>query len=173
MKEQQLCFRVTSSFWSYVNYVQLELICSRKHVLDALPYLGTSAAVGIMSDASIQSNNTINEWMLFIALIPRPDLKMLEHLQELLQHNEMPSVSLAVSTLTYTYCMQNADCTSQEVVDGIIQILEDRAAKAYSSKKYDRKTQEMVCISRRDMRFILWTPFCLRDYVSILKNNNW
>lgn len=115
--------------------------------MDALPYLGTSAAVGIMRDTSLMSESTINEWMLSIALIPRPDVKMLEYLLQLLERNRMPSVSLAVSSLTYTYCIQNADCSSQEVVDGIIQLLENRAAKAYASKKYDRIAQESVRIS--------------------------
>ncbi|KRT82860.1 hypothetical protein AMK59_3749 [Oryctes borbonicus] len=145
----------TARFLSYnvlnVLYKRAGSICptGKKHVLDALPYLGTSAAVGIMRDTT--SESTINEWMLSVALIPRPDLKMLEYLFQLLERSKMPSVSLAVSSLTYTYCIQNSDCTSQEVIAGIIQLLESRANRAYTSKKYDRRTQETITVNLKSL----------------------
>lgn len=120
-------------------------------MLDALPYLGSSAAVSLMKDSIINnevSENVMHDWMLAISFIPRPTEGMMETISQLLeQKGNDPSVTLGVSALTHTFCTQNLNCYSNEPTNNIIQWLENQVVNSYESKVGDRKTQENVCNS--------------------------
>lgn len=89
--------------------------------------------------------NVIRDWMMSIALVPLPSKAMVTTAYELLQGRKDPATVLAISSMAHTYCKQNVDCRmDSDAIDGIIQLLEDRASEAYNSHKGDRKTQETV-----------------------------
>lgn len=146
-------------------------------MLDALPFLGSSASIALMKDIILRRavpETTANEWMLAIALTPIPDASMLEAAYELLRARKDASTVFSASSLAYTYCKQNEDCRWVDAsVDGIIQLLEDRATEAYDSHKTDRVTQEtvkFVCFFRVGWLLLFSPPHafcvCLSDCVA-------
>lgn len=117
-------------------------------MLDALPFLGSSASVGLMKDLSIEGvvpDDTIREWVLAMSFIPRPDQDMLSSAFELLAHiSSDSSINLGVAALTHTYCVQHNDCDQDENIKGgaykIIKLLENRATKEYQTQGNSTET---------------------------------
>lgn len=107
-------------------------------MLDALPFLGSSASVTLMKDLAIQGvvpDNTVREWVLAMSFIPRPDKSIMSSIYALLSHKSDDSaVVLGIAALTHTYCVQNGNCDqdeSGENAHAIITFLEKRATYAY------------------------------------------
>jgi hypothetical protein len=51
----------------------MQLIC-RRHVLDALPMLGSNAAVAVMKDIILKNGvpqDVVHDWLLALSFIPR------------------------------------------------------------------------------------------------------
>lgn len=91
------------------------------------------------------SETTAREWMFGIALIARPDENMLESLFNLLEQKyEDAYITLAISSLTHTYCVQNSNCETNEYASKIINYVEQRTLNAFRSKRKDRENVETV-----------------------------
>lgn len=91
------------------------------------------------------SETTVREWMLGIGLISRPEENMLESLFNLLQQKyEDAYITLAISSLTHTYCVQNSNCETNEYASKIINYIEQRTLNVYRSKRKDRENLEYV-----------------------------
>nr|XP_022900792.1 uncharacterized protein LOC111413892 [Onthophagus taurus] len=140
-----------------VFYEKTSSLCpsAKKHVLDALPHLGSSASVRLMKNIIIRDGvplRTTNEWMTSVALIPRPDIHMVEAMQQLLENKyHVATVPLGVSSLTHTFCMQNPDCISREAVETIVKHVEERTRSSYETSERDRVTQEALIISLKSL----------------------
>lgn len=107
-------------------------------MLDALPFLGSSASVTLMKDLAMQGavpDSTVREWVMAMSFIPRPDASMLSSIYELLSNKSGDSsVVLGTAALTHTYCVQNNNCDQEESGGGahhIITYLENSATEAY------------------------------------------
>lgn len=126
----------------------------RKHVLDALPYIGTSAAVSLMKDIILKrkvAEATMLEWMSTMALLPRPDEYTMESIEELLGNKSNDTtVVLAVSALTHTFCEQNADCRRFPQIDGILETIETMIKSYYSGARGKNPETEDV-VSKRHL----------------------
>lgn len=122
----------------------------KKHLLEALPYLGSNAAVSLMTDVILKGGlpeETVREWIVHIALIPRPDASMMNSVSELLQSRDDPSTVLGIAAITYTYCKQNENCRNDENVDSIIQKFEERITETYNDRRSDRVTEETILVT--------------------------
>lgn len=117
-------------------------------MLDAMPFLGSSAAVSLMNEIIMNqgvNDDTIHDWMISIAFISRPNEEMIEIVSQLLKHkNNDSSVVLAISSITHTFCVQNLDCQSNEFVYEIIDYFQSQIGNLYSSGVHDNENKDEV-----------------------------
>lgn len=130
----------------------------RKHILDALPDISNAAAVALMKDIILKNGvpqDKVEDWLLSIGFIRRPDESMLESLVQLLENrpNEA-AVALSISALTRSYCIQNNDCIQNEQVNKIVNLLQD-AVLAYKTDKRTRQTEDAVSIAFATIKFAI------------------
>ncbi|KAK4871887.1 hypothetical protein RN001_016011 [Aquatica leii] len=146
----------TARLLSYVAlsslYGHAGVICTsgKKHMLDALPHLGSSAGVALMKDIILNdgvTDDTMYDWMNSIAFISRPNDAMMEAASQLLAHKGSDStVVLSVTALTHTFCKQNSDCFSNEPIGQIITLLENQVLENYKNK-FNFLAQEKMLVS--------------------------
>ena len=83
---------------------------SRKHIIGALPFIGSNGAVKVMRDLIRQrgvDSETMSAWVTAFALIPRPDSSTLFALMPLLEfEHEIPDAQfiLSYSAVVHAYC---------------------------------------------------------------------
>lgn len=96
----------------------------------------------------------VEDWLLSIAFIRRPDESMLESLVQLLENrpNEA-AVALSIAALTRSYCTQNNNCIQNEAVNKIVNLLQD-AVLAYKSDKRTRETEDAVSDIRNEAQLL-------------------
>lgn len=89
------------------------LLYCRKFVHDALPMIGTSASVSIMSAAVTRghvSGQEADAWMSSLAFVNQPKLQMIRSVQRLLAMENPSATTLLSSTaLVNTFCLSR-DC---------------------------------------------------------------
>ncbi|KAF7992093.1 hypothetical protein HCN44_001418 [Aphidius gifuensis] len=103
----------------YLDYPSLSQLLARanglcfggkKHILDALPFIGSSAAIKVMRDMMIKrtiDHERSNSWMTAIALVPRPDIETVSALLPLLEiEREIPEAHLILiySSVVRAFC---------------------------------------------------------------------
>ncbi|XP_045507000.1 apolipophorins [Colias croceus] len=121
-----------------------------KHILDALPYIASTGSVELIKDMIIKNevnNDTRHEWLMSMAMIPRPKLEMLQSMLELLQKQKNDKViSFTVSSMTHSYCRHSGkslrECCEEEVPK---QILEE-----FQNIINDLITKGVPTLERRD-----------------------
>ncbi|XP_034937258.1 uncharacterized protein Apoltp [Chelonus insularis] len=92
--------------------VKADGICEngKRHILDALPYIGTSAAVKVMRDSMLKKiidKERSESWLTAIALIPRPDASTVAALLPLLELEHQVSnghLTLVYSAVVHAFC---------------------------------------------------------------------
>jgi hypothetical protein len=58
----------------YTSDLLINITSSRRHILDALPMVGSNAAIAVMKDIILKngvSQDVANEWLLTLSFIPR------------------------------------------------------------------------------------------------------
>ncbi|KAF5300365.1 hypothetical protein FQR65_LT00986 [Abscondita terminalis] len=146
----------TARLLSYVAlsslYGHAGLICTsgKKHMLDALPHLGSSPGVTLMKDIILNgsiSDDTMHDWINSIAFISRPNVAMMEAATQLLVHKgDDANVALSISALAHTFCKQNSNCYDIETIGQIVKFLENRVMENYENK-LPFQIQEKVLVS--------------------------
>ncbi|KAL0271734.1 UNVERIFIED_CONTAM: hypothetical protein PYX00_008731 [Menopon gallinae] len=127
-------------------------LCStgRKHMMDALPYLGSNAAVTIMKDAIMGNRvpeSTVHEWLFAMSLIPKPNEETLELILPLIYHPKAQNDSqylLSVSTLFHSYCREHPDCLKDHVVHKFSNYLEKEIDSGCSQTHQKRHVQDKL-----------------------------
>lgn len=118
---------------------------------DALPYMANAPSVALMKDIILRQEipqSTAEDWLFTIAFISQPDENMIEPMVDLLkQRYSEPSVSLSISALTRSYCVQNRDCIYNDAVRDILGLLENRISSLYEAHTQTRDKTEQVSIS--------------------------
>ncbi|CAH2241543.1 jg25523 [Pararge aegeria aegeria] len=100
-----------------------------KHILDALPYIASPGSVELIKNMILNNEadkDTRHEWLMSMAMIPRPKLDMLKSMLELLQQQKNDKVvSFTVSSMTHSYCKHNGkslrECCEEEVPKQILE----------------------------------------------------
>lgn len=120
----------------------------RKHILDALPYLSNAASVSLMKDIILSGGvpkSNVDEWMLTIAFIRRPDEEMMEAVAELLEKTPRDApTSLSIAALARSYCTENPGCISNDAVSRIVRLLQDVVLEASRTDKRTRSREDDV-----------------------------
>ncbi|XP_022117827.2 uncharacterized protein LOC110995124 [Pieris rapae] len=102
---------------------------AQKHILDALPYIASTGSVELIKDKILKNevnNDTRHEWLMSMAMIPRPKIEMLESMLELLrgQRNDKV-VSFTVSSMVHSYCKHSGkslrECCEEDTPKAIVE----------------------------------------------------
>lgn len=134
----------------YPTYYQLIFVAFRKHMMDALPFLGSNAAVTIMKDAIMGNRipeSTIHGWLFAMSLIPKPNEETLGLILPLIYHPKAQNDSrylLSVSTLFHSYCREHPDCLKNQVVHKFSNYLEKEIDSGCSQNHQKRYLQDKV-----------------------------
>ncbi|KAJ8708722.1 hypothetical protein PYW08_010104 [Mythimna loreyi] len=122
-----------------------------KHILDALPYIASPGSVELIKDMIMKNEvdeETRHEWLMSMAMIPRPKLQMLESMLELLQKQKNDKViSFTVSSMVHSYCKHSGkelrECCEEEIPNTILlefeTIVQEIAKKGVIKTREDRR----------------------------------
>ncbi|XP_026671389.1 uncharacterized protein LOC108627461 isoform X2 [Ceratina calcarata] len=138
-------------------FVRANGICKtgKKYIVDALPFIGSNAAVNLMKDLIIKryvDQATIDKWMVAFALIPRPNLDTIRILSPLLEfQDKIPEAQfiLSYSATIYAFCSgHETRCANVEEVTRFIRYLEDKVDKGCMPRTHSvssiKKTMEVL-----------------------------
>ncbi|XP_066998183.2 uncharacterized protein Apoltp [Anabrus simplex] len=138
-------------------YTRAPSMCStgRKHVLDALPLLGSNAAIAVMRDLILDGTipkDLIHEWLFMIAFIPRPDNQTLSYITPLLTAKEADAqYYLSISSVVHTYCKWNANCKDEKQTYTLIKYLENMLMQGCQHKDKNRMSMEKTLIAIKSL----------------------
>ncbi|CAB3225976.1 unnamed protein product [Arctia plantaginis] len=127
-------------------------ICSTasKHILDALPYIASPGSVELIKDKIMKNavdKETKHEWLISMAMIPRPKKQMLESMLELLrQQRNDKTISFTVSSMVHSYCKHSGkdlrECCEEDTPMAIMEefqnIVKEIASKGVIKTRPDR-----------------------------------
>ncbi|XP_046620371.1 uncharacterized protein LOC124305239 [Neodiprion virginianus] len=135
-----------------LNYPSLSMlllradsICrtGRKHIINALPYIESTAALMVQKDLIIRKQvplEKVKDWISGFALIPRPDKETLRALAPLLEHQSELGDSqfdLAYSSIIHAYCTNvDNDCLRVEPVTRFLRYVEAKIEKGCRRKSH-------------------------------------
>ncbi|KAL4716783.1 hypothetical protein ACJJTC_001939 [Scirpophaga incertulas] len=107
------------------------LMCSeaKKHMLDALPYIASAGSVELIKEMIMKDavdKETRHEWLMSMAMIPRPKLDMLKSMLQLLEKEKNDKVvSFTISSMVHSYCRNSGkslrECCEEETPQHIMQ----------------------------------------------------
>ncbi|KZC12617.1 Vitellogenin, partial [Dufourea novaeangliae] len=119
----------------------------KKHIVDALPFMGSNAAVNVMKDLIIKryvDQTTVNNWVTAFALIPRPNQEMIRALSPLLEfQRQIPEAQfiLSYSAIIHAFCStQGAWCSNVDQVSKFLSYLEQKIEKGCSPRAHSAST---------------------------------
>ncbi|KAJ9580712.1 hypothetical protein L9F63_024108, partial [Diploptera punctata] len=134
-------------------YNRASSICStgKRHFMDALPMIGTNAAIAVMKEAILRntvSRDIINEWLLVMSFTPRPDLQTINIITPLLKWKDADAqVYLSVSAIVHTYCRYNTNCQEQDEITNIVSFLENQVKSACLRKNSNLENTEKALVA--------------------------
>ncbi|XP_055389464.1 uncharacterized protein LOC129618631 [Condylostylus longicornis] len=153
-------FLETTRLLSYKALHQLLLrsvsVCEsgngRNHVLESLPYIGSTASYQLMRDEIIGETvpkETAQSWMTSMSFLLRPDEETLETFYTLLEYGKKkinPEYTLGASAVVHTFCRHNSDCNKNEKVLKIVRKLEEEFSELLQSDLNERRVHERITI---------------------------
>ncbi|KAI4503203.1 hypothetical protein M0802_001425 [Mischocyttarus mexicanus] len=119
-------------------FARANSICKtgEKQIIDALPYMGSNAAVNLMKDLIIKeyiNEETTVNWVTIFGLIPRPNSETIKALAPLLDfQHQMPNTQfiLSYSSVIHTFCKSNIeDCNHLDDITKFMSYLEQKINK--------------------------------------------
>ncbi|XP_058800590.1 uncharacterized protein LOC131669586 [Phymastichus coffea] len=128
-------------------FQRAQTVCNsaRKHIISALPYIGSNAAVNVMKDLIIKravDKEKVNFWITAFTLIPRPDRHTIYALAPLLDFEANISEAqfvLSYSAVVHTYCENHgSSCASLDPVRKLINFLEGNVDKGCVPRPHER-----------------------------------
>ncbi|XP_054083621.1 apolipophorins [Zeugodacus cucurbitae] len=129
-------------------------ICEKgkSHVIDALPYIGSSASYQLMRDQLLTNNlskKVALSWLKSLSFIQRPDEDTIETIYTLLEFSRIkdePEYTLCTTAVIRSYCLYNTDCKQNLRVKLITNSLETEFVKSYNSFRGERRLYERLII---------------------------
>ncbi|EZA49996.1 Apolipophorins [Ooceraea biroi] len=123
----------------------------KKHIIAALPYLNSNAAVNVMKNLIIKRHvdeATTNDWIITFALIPRPDRDTIKALSQLMSfQNQIPQAQfvLSYSTVIHTFCRNNdVDCVDLEEIHALLLHLQQEISTGCAPRLHNPLTLEAL-----------------------------
>lgn len=130
-------------------YANTKEIHSRKFLVDAMPLVGTAAAVGVVRDMFINgdmTNTDADVWFTSLAFFENPTSDMFTALAPLLQHYPSQDAMLGTSALINTYCKLHSDCGSDSGVQQILRNFESYLGSGCRTISGENKRKVLVAL---------------------------
>ncbi|TDG46759.1 hypothetical protein AWZ03_006806 [Drosophila navojoa] len=124
----------------------------KKHVLESLPYIGSTASYQVMRDQIVNEKLTkemAHSWMSSLSFITRPDAETLETFYTILDYarNKLdPEYTLGATAVVHSYCKHHDNCEEDLKVVQIINLLETEFLSQFKRYRGDRKQRERLII---------------------------
>nr|XP_045624060.1 uncharacterized protein LOC123774022 [Procambarus clarkii] len=122
---------------------------ARKFLVDAMPLVGTAAAVGVVRDMFINGDMTdvdADVWFTSLAFFRNPTSEMFTALAPLLQHNPSQQAMLGSSALVNTYCKIQPDCGNDRGVQQVLRHIESHLGSGCRSVNGEEKMKILVAL---------------------------
>lgn len=122
----------------------------KNHILESIPYIGSTASVEMMVDEIIRksvSTETAHKWLTSISFLPRPDEEMLEALYKVIAMDSIdadPLTILAPTAVVHTFCRNHDNCQENENVLKFVAYLEKHIENYLSKDLTKRIYKEKV-----------------------------
>ncbi|KAL1129528.1 hypothetical protein AAG570_012473, partial [Ranatra chinensis] len=136
-------------------YKKSDIICptGKKYFLEALPYIRSRASTSVMTDVILSkeiSSSTMQEWLLVMSFIPRPDAETVDSVSQLLFTGDFDAQTmLAVSTVLHSFCENNNNCQESSTAIKIINTLENMFnSTCINNQNIDRVNTKLVNLSK-------------------------
>lgn len=116
---------------------------SRRHIVNALPFIGSNAALNVMRDLMIKryvDQTTIDNWIIAFAFIPQPDRNTINILSPLLELRQLSETQfiLSYSATIYAFCSNQGvqRCVNVEQVTRFLSHLEQKIEKGCAPRTH-------------------------------------
>ncbi|XP_072946200.1 uncharacterized protein Apoltp [Epargyreus clarus] len=129
-----------------------------KHIMDALPYIASAGSVELIKDMIVKEEvdkEIRHEWLMSMAMIPRPKKEMIGSMLELLQHQKNDKViSFTVSSMVHSYCKHSGktlrecceDTVPQQIVEEFQNIIIDITNKGLHNAERTERDNVVIAI---------------------------
>ncbi|EDW76449.2 uncharacterized protein Dwil_GK14654 [Drosophila willistoni] len=124
----------------------------RNHVLESLPYIGSTASYQVMRDQIVTEKLTKEmaySWMTSLSFITRPDDETLETFYTILEYakNKLdPEYTLGATAVVHSYCKHHENCEENLKVQQIVNLLETEFLSLYQKYRGERKQRERLIV---------------------------
>ncbi|XP_039479409.1 uncharacterized protein LOC120443997 [Drosophila santomea] len=124
----------------------------RNHLLESLPFIGSTASYKVMRDQIINEKLTkqmAHDWMTALSFITRPDEDTLETFHSILEYakNRLDAeYTLGATAVVHSFCKHHEACEENLRVQQIINLLETEFLSLYNLFKGERRTRERMVI---------------------------
>ncbi|XP_034669576.1 uncharacterized protein LOC117902369 [Drosophila subobscura] len=124
----------------------------RNHVLESLPYIGSTASYQVMRDQIVGEKlpkHMAHSWMTSLSFITRPDEQTLETFYTILEyakHRLDPEYTLGATAVVHSYCKHHEACEESLRVQQIINLLETEFLSRFQMYKGERKHRERLVV---------------------------
>ncbi|XP_016937028.3 uncharacterized protein Apoltp [Drosophila suzukii] len=124
----------------------------KNHVLESLPYIGSTASYKVMRDQIVNEKLTKQmaySWMRSLSFITRPDEETLETFYTILEYakNRLdPEYTLGATAVVHSFCIHHDVCEENLRIQQIINLLETEFLSLYNLFKGERRIRERMVI---------------------------
>ncbi|XP_049847119.1 uncharacterized protein LOC126299332 [Schistocerca gregaria] len=126
-----------------------------RHMTDALPLLGSNAAVQVMTDAILEGDiptSTANEWLFAMAFIPRPSLETITIMSPLLSSETSNTEALlSLSSVVHTYCKKNSGCENATQVQATVSHLQELVLSGCQNTRNNKIPYSQVIVALKTL----------------------
>lgn len=146
--------RLLSSKALHQLFQRADSVCDsehgRNHILESLPYIGSTASVEMMTQEIIGKtvgNDTAYKWLTSMSFLPRPDEQMLQALYTIIKGDTIdadPIIILAPTAVVHTFCRNHDGCQENEHVLKYVDYLEGRIMAYMKRELSTRANREKV-----------------------------
>nr|XP_013118557.1 unnamed protein product [Stomoxys calcitrans] len=148
----------------------------RNHVLESLPYIGSTASYQVMRDQIVDDKfdeKTARNWMTHMSFIQRPDDATLDTFFTILEFSRKKAnaeYTLGATAVVHNYCKHNENCEKNSKIKRIVNLLETEFLSLFNTYKGERQNRERMVVILKGLGNIgvLSGPFAaqLQDIIS-------
>ncbi|XP_030377336.1 uncharacterized protein LOC115626195 [Scaptodrosophila lebanonensis] len=124
----------------------------KNHVLESLPYIGSTASYKVMRDQIIADNlpkDLAHNWMTSLSFITRPDEETLETFYTILDYARKkldPEYTLGATAVIHSFCKYHEQCADHLKVQQIVNLLETEFLSIYNMYRGQRRQRERLIV---------------------------
>ncbi|KAL9926249.1 apolipoprotein lipid transfer particle isoform 1-T7 [Glossina fuscipes fuscipes] len=124
----------------------------KNHVLESLPYIGSTAAYQVMRDQIISngiSKNLARNWMTSLSFIQRPNEETLETFYTILEFSRKkidPEYTLGASAVVHSFCRHNENCGDHPRIRKTTNLLETEFLNLFNMYRGERRSRERMIV---------------------------